>query len=76
MMKDLKAQPVWELSDLQSQNRWTNAQSLTGLGQISDKLRNIVANMNMIKDEALEVVKDVTEEGAWIEDKSSLVRVI
>ena len=31
---DLKAQEVWPLSELQSQNRWTNAQSLTGMSRI------------------------------------------
>ena len=74
LMKDLKSQPVWELSELQSQNRWTNAQSLTGLGQTSDKLKNIAANLKAIKDEAQEIVKDVNDGDAWIEDKTSLVR--
>eukprot|EP00090_Calanus_glacialis_P034684 TRINITY_DN5853_c0_g1_i1.p1 TRINITY_DN5853_c0_g1~~TRINITY_DN5853_c0_g1_i1.p1 ORF type:complete len:535 (-),score=128.27 TRINITY_DN5853_c0_g1_i1:119-1723(-) len=73
LMKDLKSQPVWELSELQSQNRWTNAQSLTGLGQTSDKLKNIAANLKAIKDEAQEIVKDINDGDTWIEDKTSLV---
>jgi len=73
LMKELKSQPVWELSELQSQNRWTNAQSMTGLGQTSDKLRNIADKLKIIKEEAQEIVKDIGEADTWIEDKSNVV---
>jgi len=70
LMKNLKAQPVWEMNELQSQNRWTNAQSLTGIGQSSDKLNNIEKNFKTIKEEAFTMVNDINEEDSWIEDKS------
>ena len=74
MMKDLRAKPVWELNDLQAKNRWTNAQSMTGLGQSSDKLKNIMSNINNIKEEAKELIEDIEEENeGWLEDKTSLV---
>ena len=74
LVKDLKSQPVWELAELQSQNRWTNAQSLTGLGQNSDKLRNIAENLEKIKEEAGEILKDISEsDGAWVEDKINVL---
>ena len=74
MMKDLRAKPVWELRDLQAKNRWTNAQSMTGLGQSSDKLKNIMSNINNIKEEAKELIEDIEEENeGWLEDKTSLV---
>jgi len=74
LMKDLKSQPVWEMKELQSQNRWTNAQSLTGLGQTSDKLRNIAENMEKIKEEAGEILKDIGEsDSTWIEDKVNVL---
>ena len=74
LLKDLKSQPVWELSELQSQNRWTNAQSLTGLGQTSDKLKNIAANYKAIKEEAQEIVNEINGGDTWIEDSGNLVR--
>ena len=40
MLKDdLKAKAVWPLSELQSQNRWTNAQSITGRSRHESELR-------------------------------------
>ena len=59
----LKARPVWELSELRSENRWTNVQSITGLGQITDRLNKIKEDFNQILTEASDLAKDL--DGFW-----------
>ena len=57
----LKARPVWELSELRSQNRWTNVQSMTGLGQVTDSLDKIKEHFKQILTEATDLTKDLDE---------------
>ena len=65
----LKTRPVWELSELRSENRWTNVQSITGLGQITDRLNKIKEDFNQILTEASDLAKDL--DGFWTPVSSS-----
>ena len=49
----LKARARWDLTELQSQNRWTNKQSITGLGLAGDQLKKFQENFDAIKAEAI-----------------------
>ena len=73
--RNLKSQPVWQLSELQSQNRWTNKQSITGLGQNSAKLKIFQDNFDKIKSEltALAAEDLLTDDEEWFKDTGSVV---
>ena len=71
----LTSRPRWELEQLGSKNRWTNVQSLTGLGKTSGKLQSFQEKLQTIKEEAKLLVSEIgaNETSEWMLDTSSLV---
>jgi len=68
---DLRTQAVWPLAEIRALNRWTNKQSITGVGKSSDKLKYFQENIEKIKKESQQLATDLDE---WIKDTQTLTK--
>ena len=69
----LKAQPVWEVSEVRPRNRWTNVQSITGIGLTSQSLNTFSENFNTILEEASNLTEELDESWTPVSTFASLV---
>jgi len=61
----VSSRPVWNKDQLKPRNRWTSAESLAKPNQILDRMKEAEASWETVRDEAVSLAGNVTEED-WI----------